>query len=234
VKQFFVSLPGNIVGCFKGRLGLWHLVAVVLSAMCVMSGFDWLYYNFTRNPTLQRCMFPAVPIGGLLPIVLPVAVLVGGLLFRDARARLVGWAIGQSALIGSIVSSSYKALTGRVHPFHNGTVDISHEFRFGFLRGGIFWGWPSSHTTIAFAFAGAMFQLFPKQRWIGVMSFMYAFYVGFGVSMTIHWFSDFAAGAIIGTVIGMVVGGSFAEEMTNDLPSLGSFSEAGEGQMTKE
>jgi hypothetical protein len=30
------------------------------------------------------------------------------------------------------------------------------------------------------------------------------------------------------------VGGSFAEEMTNDLPSLGSFSEAGEGQMTKE
>jgi hypothetical protein len=26
-------------------------------------------------------------------------------------------------------------------------------FRFGFWRGGVCWGWPSSHTTIAFAMA---------------------------------------------------------------------------------
>ena len=38
---------------------------------------------------------------------------------------------------------------------------------------------------------------------------VYAFYVGFAVSVTIHWFSEFAAGAIIGSVIGMTVGGSF-------------------------
>jgi hypothetical protein len=29
----------------------------------------------------------------------------------------------------------------------------------------------------------------------------YALYVGIGVSMTIHWLSDFVAGAILGTVI---------------------------------
>ena len=35
-----------------------------------------------------------------------------------------------------------------------------------------------------------------------------------GVSMTIHWFSDFTAGAIIGTVIGAVVGRSFSRSQT--------------------
>ena len=30
--------------------------------------------------------------------------------------------------------------------------------------------------------------------------------------MTIHWFSDFVAGAILGTVIGVVVGKSFLRE----------------------
>jgi membrane-associated phospholipid phosphatase len=32
--------------------------------------------------------------------------------------------------------------------------------------------------------------------------------------MTIHWFSDFMAGAIIGTVIGVVVGKRFAPRET--------------------
>jgi hypothetical protein len=55
-----------------------------------------------------------------------------------------------------------------------------------------------------------IFTLLPKQRWLGYLAITYALYIGVGVSMTIHWFSDFAAGAIIGTVIGSVVGRSFS------------------------
>jgi membrane-associated phospholipid phosphatase len=73
----------------------------------------------------------------------------------------------------------------------------------------MFWGWPSSHTTVAFAMAFAIFTLYPKQKWLGLLAIIYALYIGIGVSMTIHWFSDFLAGAIIGTIIGMVVGKSF-------------------------
>ena len=80
------------------------------------------------------------------------------------------------------------------------------------MRGGVFWGWPSSHTTIAFAMAVTLFTLCPKQRWLGFVAILYAFYVGIGVSMTIHWFSDFVAGAIIGSVIGAVVGKSFGSD----------------------
>jgi uncharacterized protein YcfJ len=35
--------------------------------------------------------------------------------------------------------------------------------------------------------------------------------------MTIHWFSDFVAGAIIGSVIGAVVGKSFGEHPTSNI-----------------
>lgn len=209
MQQFILTLPRNFLNCFSRRLIVWHIIAIVISIICVATGFDWFYFNATRNPILQLWMFPAVPIGGLLPIILPLLFLFAGWALRNVSLRQVGWATGQAALLGSLISSTYKAVTGRAHPLHTPGADISHTFHFGFLRGGIFWGWPSSHTTIAFALAATIFSLLPRQKWVGRLSFIYALYIGTGVSMTIHWFSDFAAGAIIGTVIGGVVGKSF-------------------------
>jgi membrane-associated phospholipid phosphatase len=88
-------------------------------------------------------------------------------------------------------------------------VDSSHGFQFGFLKGGVFWGWPSSHTTVAFAMAACLIALYPKNKMLVPLSALYALYVGFAVSVTIHWLSEFVAGAIIGSMIGMVVGRSF-------------------------
>ena len=59
--------------------------------------------------------------------------------------------------------------------------------------------------------AVTVFRLFPRQKWLGYLAITYAFYVGLGVSMTIHWFSDFVAGALIGTVVGVVVGTRFSQ-----------------------
>ena len=58
--------------------------------------------------------------------------------------------------------------------------------------------------------AATVFTLLPKPRWLGYVAVAYAFYVGLGVSMTIHWLSDFIAGAILGTVVGVVVGRRFS------------------------
>jgi membrane-associated phospholipid phosphatase len=212
VKNFFTSLPRNIAGCFKGRMILWHLIAIMLTYVLVRSGFDWLYFSSTRGPLLWSLMFPAAPMGGLVPLILPLLLIVAGFIATDARISTSGWAIGQAELIGSLISSAYKAVTGRMHPAHTMGDNISADFRFGWLRGGVFWGWPSSHTTIAFAMAMTVFTLFPKHRWLGAAALAYAVYIGIGVSMTIHWFSDFAAGAIIGSVIGLVVGRSFSRQ----------------------
>ena len=219
MKRFLVTLPRNLIGCFKGRMIFWHLLAILLTVILVTSGFDWFYFQSTRNPELWSWMFPAAPIGGLVPIALPIILIVSGYIVSHARITTTGWAIGQAALIGSLISSTYKTFTGRGHPaLHETGADISHGFQFGLLRGGMFWGWPSSHTTIAFAMAGTVFSLFPKQRWLGWLAFGYASYIGLGVSMTIHWLSDFVAGAIIGTIIGLVVGKRFSQGQTSPLP----------------
>jgi membrane-associated phospholipid phosphatase len=218
MRQFFLTLPRNILGCFGSRKIIWHAGAIVLTLILVTSGFDWSYFLATRAPVLRSWVFPAVPMGGLLPIVLPFLLLAIGLLAGSTRIRLTGWAVGQAELVGALVAAFYKAFTGRIHPPRGAGIDLSHVFRFGILRGGVFWGWPSSHTTVAFAMAVTIFTLWPKQRWLGIVAILYALYVGIGVSMTIHWCSDFVAGTIFGTVVGMVVGRSFLASQTAAIP----------------
>ena len=219
MKPFFSTLPKNLLGCFQGRMILWHLLFIALTFICVRTGFDWFYFCSTRSPVLRDWMFPSAPLGALVPLALPVILIFSGFFNRLPRRALTGWAIGQAELMGSLLSSTYKAFTGRVHPEHFTGADISHDFRFGFLRGGVFWGWLSSQTTIAFAMAVTAFTLFSKQRRLGWLALAYAFYIGLGVSMTIHWFSDFVAGAILGSVIGVVVGKNFSIPPTSSTES---------------
>ena len=131
-----------------------------------------------------------------LPITLPLILLATGSLSKSFRTKNTALALGQAALLGLFISSFYKAFTGRIPPPHifghalpGHLVDTSHGFRFGFLRGGMFWGWPSSHTTVAFAMAITLWKLYPESRIIRYGAVLYALYVGIGVSMTIHWFS---------------------------------------------
>lgn len=186
-----------------------HLIAIGVTLALVVSGLDWRYFLATRSPSLRSWLFPAVHIGGLVPLVLPLVLFVLGSFRQMPLTQLTAWAITQAEIIGGVVAAVYKAITGRPHPPYSAGMDLSHVFRFGLLRGGVFWGWPSSHTTIAFAMAVTVFKLFPRQKWLGCLAVTYAFYIGFGVSITIHWFSDFVAGAVYGTVIGVVVGNTF-------------------------
>lgn len=195
---------------------IWHAVAIILTLILVVSGFDWFYFCSTREAALLACMWPAAVIGQMVPLTVPLYLLLTGVVAENAKLIRAGWATGQAALLGWFLASVYKAFTGRYHLPRGISTDTSHIFRFGFMRGGIFWGWPSSHTTTAFAMAVTVFTLFPKQKWLRTVAIVYAFYIGIGVSMTIHWFSDFVAGAIIGSVIGVTVGKSFSRE---DLPA---------------
>jgi membrane-associated phospholipid phosphatase len=209
MKKLLFTLPRNLVNCFKGRMIIWHIVAIISTFILVRSGFDWRYFQATAG--LRRWMYPAAFIGFMVPIYLPLAMLAAGGILKNTRCWLAALAVAQAEIIGLVVSSAYKAVTGRAHPLFNGTEDITRQFHFGFLRGGMFWGWPSSHTTIAFAMAITVFRLFPKQRWFGVLAIAYATYIGLGISMTIHWCSDFIAGAIIGTLIGVIVAKGFRD-----------------------
>src|SRR5215472_10862575 len=83
LKQFFSTLPRNIAGCFKGWILLWHVIAIVLTIIFVTSGLDWIYFLDTRSSALRSWAFPAVRIGGELPLVLPLVLLLFGMLLRS-------------------------------------------------------------------------------------------------------------------------------------------------------
>ena len=110
---------------------IWHLTAIFLTLALVASSFDWQYFLSTRFLLLRSWFWPAVPIGGLLPMVLPLALSALGCISRSAQTRLVGWVIGQAEAMGGIIAAGHKALTGRAHPTHSVGTDLTHDFAFG-------------------------------------------------------------------------------------------------------
>lgn len=222
MKNFFYRLPENFRKSFWGRNILWYALASLLTYLLVVSGTDWKIFLSSRNAALQTPLFPAVILGGLVPMFSPFILWALGFVRENTRTKIIAFTIGQAALLGWFISSAIKGFTGRIPPEFRGVTptnmtkitDITREFHFGLFREGIFWGWPSSHTTVAFATAVALFTLFPENKRVKYAALAYAFYVGIGVSVSIHWFSDFVAGAIIGSVIGAIVGKSFLAQMS--------------------
>jgi len=215
MKTFFYKFLENVLNCFRGYNLLWQVIAFVLSIVIVSSDFDWIYFKATRF--IPRAVWiPAAAMGGLLPIILPLVLLLIAKIRKNKIAIIKAWGLGQAALMGYIISIFYKSLTGRIPPdvfSGNIDLDISKGWQFGFMRGGIFWGWPSSHTTVAFAMAVSLIIMYPKNKLIRLFALIYALYVGLAVSVSIHWLSEFVAGVIFGSLIGLIVGRAFREKV---------------------
>lgn len=209
--SFFYKIFRNFAAAFKGKRIFLHIAAIAATYLLVIFGADWSYYQALTGSTIAGFMFSAVLLGFFMPIIVPAAILAAGALKNDRYLMSSAWAVAQAAFLGWLTSSLYKVFSGRAHPNLNAPVssDITRIFKFGIYRGGIFWGWPSSHTTVAFAMALTLWKLYPNNRWTRFLSLIYALYIGIGVSMTIHWFSDFIAGSLIGIAIGLAVGESF-------------------------
>jgi membrane-associated phospholipid phosphatase len=220
-RVLFRHFLKNIIACFRPRVLPWHILAMLFTWGLVVTGFDWVYYTAARGANVRPFFSPALVLGSLFPMVAPIFLYVYGRIKRNIRVVNIAAALGQSALVGLLLSFFYKAFTGRMQPRFAGAqslVDTSHGFRFGFLEGGVFWGWPSSHTTVAFAVAFALIALFPRNRFVQVVAFFCALYVGIGVATVgIHWFSEFVAGAIFGAIAGLAVGSGFKDTVSSGL-----------------
>ncbi len=220
---FFSGLPQTIATFFKGYFLLIQLIAIGATALLVYSGLDWQYFIFFNSTLLQKLLFPAVILGFFLPILLPIILWIVAVIRKNQRTLIVAAAAGQAAALGLLFSFTYKAFTGRIPPIitsDGALTDISHGFQFGFMRGGVFWGWPSSHTTVAFALATTLYVLFPEKKALRILVLIYAFYIGLGISMSIHWLSEFVAGALFGSVVGITVGRYFWQKLKNTSAGL--------------
>lgn len=213
MRTFTYQLFLNLVKSFTLRYLPFHAIAILTTFILVVFGFDWFYFKVTQMPLLQAILLPAVLVGAVLPILLPIVLFALGKIKEQRDITITALALGQAVVLGSLISSVYKSITGRIQPdLANTIIDVSREFQFGFLKHGIFAGWPSSHTTIAFSMAFTLIFLYQTKRSVKYLALFYAFYIGIGISVSVHWFSEFVAGALIGSAIGMVVGGSFLNQ----------------------
>lgn len=212
VQRLHRLLAVPLFGIYRGRNLFLQLSGIFLTILLVFSGIDWNFYRWiSENDVLVRAGFFAALIGMFLPIVLPAILAVYGLITGRAWVKILAIALVQAAALSVLVSGSYKAFTGRAAPeysfslvgapLHATDSDITRTWDFGFMNAGIFDGWPSGHTTTAFATATVLAALV-RRRSIQTLAFIYALYIGLGVGVTIHWLSDAVAGMFLGIAIG--------------------------------
>ena len=214
MQTIFYKLPQNIARVFSGKNLLWHLLMIALTAALVLSGFDWWYFAHTHGTVLVTIGFSAALVGFLVPAIVPAAMYLRSKARGDLHMKNAVFAMIQAGALGLAISSSYKVFTGRTGLPRTILADTSEMFRFGFYRGGAFQGWPSSHTSVAFAMSFALIMMYPKNKLVKIVALAYALYIGLGVSVSIHWFSDFVAGAILGTLIGVIVGKQYLNKQS--------------------
>jgi len=203
IVSFIRQLELDFEDSFRGRALMWQGIAIVTTTAIVLSGLDWRYYEATRSQMLFGFVLFAGLGGFVVPVFAPALLFLFGLLRKQKNVVELGLLIARSEMTAYLISIIYKAFTGRFQPNLATGFDISREFHFGILQNGIFWGWPSSHTAVAFAGA-IVLALSVRNPVVRALAVLYAFLIGFGASVGFHWLSDVVAGAIIGTAVAHV------------------------------
>jgi membrane-associated phospholipid phosphatase len=94
----------------------------------------------------------------------------------------------------------------------------SKTFRFGFLRGGVRYGWPSGHMMANTAAVMSLLSFYNK-TWLDIAGSTYLAYMFLSVmarrGSTMHWLSDAIAGTLMGYAIGTTVGRDFRRRWEN-------------------
>ena len=215
----WTAIAGNTRGVFWGSNLALQAVAVGLAPIVVRSGWDRETHNeIARHPELAPYGLPAVGAATLLPVGLSVGLYAYGRAQDAPREVYAGCAVAQSAFLAFLEQSILKAATGRPGPKPREMTQSEVEtFRFGFLRGGIFWGWPSGHMLNTTAVLSTLPALYPDNSWVkwGCWTGIAATFASVMVvnKSSMHFLSDATSGTLMGLSIGSSVGAGFARSL---------------------
>ena len=215
------NLGSNTFNSFFSPVGALHLAAFGSTYGLSQSGVDYRVHNyFSKHGEYHPAMAPAAFIGYTLPVLASAPLYLYGRINNDRSILGAGCAVIQANMIALGYSTALKAATGRPHPGDNRNEDkkeLSREFRFGFMRGGVDWGWPSGHTIVSMTTVMTLATYYPDNIWIKAVGYPFVGYMM--VSMfgshegKMHWFSDTIAGALMGIAIGYTVGDSYHDSV---------------------
>ena len=218
----FSNLGQNIFDSFVGYNTFFHLGAVAATMIMVNTGTDYVIYRQFRPWDKARPYFYLANITGTSCWLIIGAPLFFYGYFRPNTESLgAAYALFQSTLISIVYATLLKAITGRPAPEEKWYLNMRREskvFRFGFLRGGIFYGWPGGHVMITTATITTLAWYYPDKWWISIPGALLIAYTMVGVTVhNGHWMSDNIAGLLMGYAIGSTVGKSFRKIVNKKL-----------------
>ncbi len=211
------NLKSHLKQSYTGWPLLVHSGAIAATWLLIVSETDAGIERWAnrQNETISAIISaPPLIAGFVVPALVPLWMIRSD----DMRIRNGGIAVGQAVGITFAMVNILKAVTGRIPPDRippEDMVERSRVFNWGFLREGVFTGWPSGHTITNMAMASALANYFHDNRTVKITSYGWAFYVAFaatyGVQGGVHWLSDVVAGGMMGWIIGRTIGKSFAQ-----------------------
>lgn len=217
--NLFGNFGNNILNSFQGDNIYLHLAAVASTCLLVAGNVDYnVEHYFNTHPDYGRYGRGVFVTGEYLPFIVGGSLLVYSGAARDKETLGASFAVIQASLIELMYNTALKAITGRPGPdwrHHRDMEALSKTFRFGFLRGGVFWGWPSGHTATTTAVVSSLIGYYPNSTWLKVAGGCLIGYTIFAVSSVnrggMHWFSDAVAAALMSYAIGSTVGRYYRE-----------------------
>lgn len=227
--RIYSGLGDNIVNSFEGNNLYLHLAGIASTALLASTSSDYYVFKyFNEHPAYGDAARPVIHFAQYFPFAIGGALYAHGKLNKDEEAVAASFAVLQSTVLAFAYNSLLKAITGRPHPNWREESDmesLSKTFRFGFWRGGIFWGWPSGHTSSTMAVVSALTSFYPDKTWLKIAGYGYAAYMIFSVSSLnrggMHWFSDAVAAAFMSYAIGSTVGKFYRSQFEKKTPAGG-------------
>ncbi|HEV7620646.1 MAG TPA: phosphatase PAP2 family protein [Flavisolibacter sp.] len=134
-----------------------------------------------------------------------------GYIFKSEKVKTTTYLATQSYLVAGAMQFVLKYLSGEQRPNYNdpnhgSPAPIFHGPAFSFKQGGSTTGFPSGHTTAAFAAATVFAEEYRDQTLIPVIAYSAATLIGLSrITENAHWATDVFAGAALGYVTGLQV-----------------------------
>ncbi len=184
------------------------IVVLTLSYFFLDRQFAAVLHSYTRGVPffvwLTYIASPLAPLASILAVFIGGRALLRGYLTQRESALLRA---SCAVLIAAVLTNELKDVFGRTWPeaWVNNNPSYFGNGTYGFFpfHGGQGWrAFPSGHTAVIAAAAGAAWCLWPKHRWYGV-ALVFAVAIGL-LGADYHWLSDIMGGAIVGASTGAV------------------------------
>ncbi|WP_297945496.1 phosphatase PAP2 family protein [uncultured Fibrobacter sp.] len=209
-----------LLSAFGWPLGF-HMLGGALTYKFSMENNDLMVARFAarQDQLVYGIAFtPGMMMGTFFPILVP-----GYMYFiSDNRAlNNTGAVAVQATAVAFLYNNILKAISAREHPDAElNSGERSRDFKWGFFRRGVFYGWPSGHSMTNAAMAMSIASYNRDKPLVVAGCALYAGYIAtsmvLGAKGEAHWFSDAVAGTLMGASIGWYIGSVFYKEKVGE------------------